>query len=146
MNSRPAVRLAAIRQEPLSVEEALAAVADPAAGAQCVFIGTVRDIDHQRAVAALAYSAHPTALADLERICAAVADRPDVIAVAATHRLGELKIGDVAVVVAVSSGHRSAAFAGARELIDTLKRGVPIWKRQDFCDGEREWVGLPCQD
>ena len=62
---------------------------------------------------------------------------------AAVHRTGELAVGDLAVVVAVSCAHRGDAFDAARSLIDTLKAEVPIWKHQRFADGEEEWVGSP---
>ncbi len=137
------VRLTQVRETPLSVDEVLAAVADPAAGGTCVFVGAVRDEDGDRAVSALAYSAHPTAAAQLQAVAEAVAERHEVTAVAATHRVGDLAIGDLAVVVAVSAPHRAEAFAAARDLIDTLKSTVPIWKHQQFDDGADEWVGLP---
>jgi molybdopterin synthase catalytic subunit len=71
-----------------------------------------------------------------------VANRPEVIAVAAVHRVGLLAIGDLAVVVAVSCGHRHEAFDAGKQLIDDVKANVPIWKRQVFTDGDVEWVGL----
>ncbi len=137
------VKLAEIRDARLSVDRVLAAVANPAAGAQCVFIGTVRDVDQQRAVRELSYHQHPLAQPELARVCREVAARHDLLALAAVHRIGELVIGDIAVIVAASSGHREAAFAAARDLIDTLKSHVPIWKKQSFCDGDQQWVGLP---
>lgn len=139
----PAVRLTDVREQPLSVDEVLGAVADPSAGGTCVFVGTVRDEDGDRAVSALAYSAHPSAAEQLSEVAAAVARRHEVTALAATHRVGDLAVGDLAVVVAVSAPHRAEAFAAARDLIDTLKSTVPIWKRQQFGDGGEQWVGLP---
>jgi molybdopterin synthase catalytic subunit len=102
----------------------------------------VRDHDGRAAeVTGLSYSAHPTAEAELRRVAEkVVADFP-VRALAATHRVGELRVGEIAVVVAVSSPHRDEAFAAARRLIDDLKSEVPIWKHQTFVDGESEWVG-----
>lgn len=141
--STAVVRLADIRQRPLSVDELLDVIRDPAAGGTCVFIGSVRDLDDARAVTALTYSAHPSAKEQLVQVCDQVATRHDVIAIAAVHRVDDLLIGDVAVVVAVSAAHRSAAFAAARDLIDTLKSSVPIWKKQIFADGSQQWVGLP---
>lgn len=137
------VALTAVRDQRLSVDEVLAAVADPAAGGICVFVGTVRDQDDSRAVSALGYSAHPSAADQLYEVAVAVGERHDVTALAATHRVGDLAIGDLAVVVAVSAPHRAAAFAAARDLIDTLKSTVPIWKHQRFDDGPDQWVGLP---
>lgn len=142
MTAEP-VRLTAVRETPLSVDEVLAAVADPAAGGTCVFVGTVRDEDGARAVSALSYSAHPSAGEQLAAVAAAVGARHPVTALAATHRVGDLAVGDLAVVVAVSAPHRAEAFAAARDLIDTLKSTVPIWKHQQFGDGADEWVGLP---
>ena len=139
----PEVRLTALRDEPLSVDEALAAVADPSAGGVCVFVGAVRDEDGDRSVSGLGYSAHPTAADRLREVAEQVGARHPVTALAATHRVGDLSIGDLAVVIAVSAPHRAEAFDAARDLIDTLKSTVPIWKNQRFDDGGQEWVGLP---
>jgi molybdopterin synthase catalytic subunit len=76
-------------------------------------------------------------------VCADVAERYDVHAVAAVHRIGRLAIGDVAVIVATTSAHRGTSFDASRALIDTLKAEVPIWKHQEFADGSEEWVGTP---
>lgn len=135
------MRLAQIRNEPLSVDEAVAAVADPAAGGICVFIGTVRDSDHGRPVTELDYEAHPTVEQTLRQVAERVADKYPVCAVAAVHRIGALGVGDLAVVVAVAAPHRGEAFEAGRQLIDELKRDVPIWKHQVFADGGDEWVG-----
>ncbi|MGZ4610613.1 MAG: molybdenum cofactor biosynthesis protein MoaE [Actinomycetes bacterium] len=140
---RPVVRLLAVREEPLSVDEVLAAVADPRAGGTTVFIGTVRDQDAGKPVDALGYSTHPTVDDALRVVAERVAAQHPVIALAAVHRIGDLAIGDLAVVVAVSCAHRGDAFAAARQLIDDLKATVPIWKHQTFGDGSDEWVGLP---
>jgi len=136
------VRLTAIRDTPLDVTEVLAAVEDGAHGAVASFVGVVRDEDGGKKVDALEYSAHPSALDRLTEVCAAVAARHEV-KVAAVHRVGLLGIGDLAVVVATSAPHRSTAFDATRELIDTLKAEVPIWKHQAFSDGTQEWVGTP---
>ena len=136
-----AVRLLDLRDVPLSVDEVLSAVQDPAAGGTAVFVGTVRNEDGGREVTSLGYSAHPNALADLRRVAERVASDCDVIAIAAVHRVGDLAVGDLAVVVAVSAAHRGEAFAAARRLIDDLKHQVPIWKHQQFADGNAEWVG-----
>lgn len=137
------VRLAAIRDSALSVEEVLAAVADPLAGGVVSFTGLVRSSDGGREVTMLEYSAHPDALPALEAVMAAVAADFPVVALAAVHRVGLLAVGDIAVVVAASAAHRGEAFDAARRLIDDLKATVPIWKRQVFADGEQEWVGSP---
>ncbi len=88
----------------------------------------------------LAYSAHPSALEQLRQIAYEVAAGVPVVAVAAIHRVGELAIGDAAVIVAVSAVHRGEAFEACRLLIDRLKHEVPIWKHQTFTDGTAEWV------
>lgn len=134
------VRLARVTDQPLSVDGVLAAVADRRAGASAVFVGTVRDHDGGREVARLSYQAHPSADRVIAEVAAAVAALPQVVAVAAEHRVGDLAIGDLAVVVAVSCAHRGDAFELARRLIDRVKHEVPIWKLQEFTDGSSEWV------
>ncbi len=136
------IRLIAIRDTALSVDEVRAAVADPAAGGLVLFAGAVRDNDADRGVTGLSYSAHPSAEAELRRVAEEiVAKYDDVIGLAAVHRAGDLAIGDLAVVVGVSCGHRHEAFAACHALIDELKESVPIWKHQSFTDGSAEWVG-----
>jgi molybdopterin synthase catalytic subunit len=141
---RPAaVRLAAIRAQPLLADEVRAAVADRAAGGVVVFVGAVRDNDADRPVSALEYTAHPSAEGLLRSVADEVAREFPVLAVAAVHRVGALRVGEPAVVVAASSPHRAAAFAAAQALIDRIKDRVPIWKHQRFQDGTEEWVGSP---
>ncbi|GLF94543.1 molybdenum cofactor biosynthesis protein MoaE [Streptomyces yaizuensis] len=135
------IRLLAIRDTPLSLDEVFAAVGDAAAGGTALFVGTVRDHDGGAAVDGLGYSSHPSAEAELRRTAEAITEKYPVRALAAVHRVGELAIGDLAVVVAVACAHRSDAFDACRELIDVLKRDVPIWKHQTFSDGTDEWVG-----
>jgi molybdopterin synthase catalytic subunit len=135
------LRLLDSGDEPLSVDEVLAAVADPAAGGTTLFVGSVRDHDSDREVTELGYEAHPEALTRLREVADRVAADPTVIALAAVHRSGNLKVGDIAVVVAVAAAHRDAAFVASRKLIDELKADVPIWKHQSFADGTSEWVG-----
>jgi molybdopterin synthase catalytic subunit len=137
------VRLLDIRDTPLSVDEVFRAVADPAAGGTAVFVGAVRSQDGGRSVTDLGYSAHPSALDELRTVAGEVAAAHDVVAMAAVHRVGDLAVGDLAVVVAVSCAHRGEAFVACRALIDELKSRVPIWKHQVFADGDEEWVGLP---
>ena len=139
----PVVRLVDLRETPLEVEEVMAALDDDAAGGLTLFVGRVRDHDGGKGVVGLDYSAHPTALARLREVCEQVAADHDVQGVAALHRSGSLAIGDVAVVVATVASHRGQAFAASRDLIDTLKSEVPIWKHQRFTDGQDEWVGTP---
>ena len=137
------IRLIAVRESELSVDEVRAAVADPAAGGIALFAGAVRDSDHDRGVSGLSYSAHPSAVDELRRVAEVIAEKYPVIGIAAVHRVGELAIGDLAVVLAVSCPHRAEAFGACRDLIDILKASVPIWKHQRFDDGTAEWVGTP---
>jgi molybdopterin synthase catalytic subunit len=134
------VRLAELRDAPLSVDEVLSAVSDPAAGGVALFVGTVREQDHGRPVIRLGYSAHPSAEAELRRVVEKVAASHGATAVAAVHRVGDLAVGDLAVVVAVACPHRAEAFDACRVLIDDLKLTVPIWKHQQCASGDSDWV------
>ena len=135
------VRLIDVRAAELSVDEVRAAVADPAAGGIALFAGAVRDSDHDRQVTGLSYSAHPSAAGELRRVAEVIAEKFRVTGIAAVHRVGDLAVGDLAVVVAVSCPHRAEALDACRALIDELKETVPIWKHQRFADGATEWVG-----
>ncbi|GAA1852106.1 molybdenum cofactor biosynthesis protein MoaE [Myceligenerans crystallogenes] len=118
-----------------------AAVAAPECGAVVTFRGVVRDDDGGRAVTSLDYEAHPDAAATLRKVCQAVAEETG-LRVAAVHRYGHLEIGDVALVASASAGHRKEAFEACSLLVERIKAEVPIWKKQQFTDGESEWVGL----
>src|ERR1700761_127616 len=135
------VRLVAIRDTPLSVDEVHQAVRHDQAGGIALFAGAVRDHDHGDPVTGLSYQAPPAAEAELRRVAEEVADKFPALGVAAVHRVGDLAIGDLAVVVAVSCAHRGDAFEPCRMLIDELKATVPIWKHQRLGDGSSEWVG-----
>jgi molybdopterin synthase catalytic subunit len=135
------VRLTAIRDTPLSVDEVYQAVMADEAGGIALFAGAVRDHDHGELVTGLSYQAHPSAGAELRRVAEEVAEKFPTLGVAAVHRVGDLAVGDLAVVVAVSCAHRGEAFDACRMLIDELKATVPIWKHQQFGDGSSEWVG-----
>ncbi len=111
------------------------------AGAVVTFSGVVRDHDDGRSVDRIAYVAHPDAADVLSRIAQDVAARTEVEALAVSHRVGELGIGECALAVAVSAAHRAEAFAAAALLVDEVKRLLPVWKRQVFTDGTDEWVG-----
>jgi molybdopterin synthase catalytic subunit len=135
------IKLTAIRDSPLSVDEVRLAVADPAAGGTALFAGTVRHNDHGHPVTRLSYTAHPSAADELRKVAEKVAADFPVCGLAAVHRVGDLAVGDLAVVVAVSCPHRAEAIDACRMLIDEIKRSVPIWKHQHFGDGSAEWVG-----
>ena len=137
------LRLVDIRDTPLDVGEVVGSLGDDGAGGLVLFVGQVRDHDSGKDVTALDYSAHPTAGHRLADVCRRVAEQYDVRGVAAVHRVGQLAIGDLAVVVATTAAHRGDAFGASRALIDTLKAEVPIWKHQVFADGTEEWVGTP---
>jgi len=135
------VRLIDIRDTPLSLDELYAAVTDERAGGIALFVGTVRNVDEGKDVDALGYSAHPTAITRLQTVAERIATECDIVALAAVHRIGDLAIGDIAVVVAVSAAHRAQAFEACRRLIDELKTDVPVWKHQTFTGGDAVWVG-----
>lgn len=137
------IRRLAVREDPLSVDELREAVSDPDCGGVVVFVGTVRGHDGGRSVTRLAYDAHPSATDVLRQVAEKVAADVPVRALAVEHRVGVLEVGDLAVVAAASAEHRAEAFTAAQRLIDDLKATVPIWKRQDFADGAKEWVGTP---
>jgi len=129
-----------VRGTPISAAETSTAVQRPDAGAVVTFEGRVRDHDHDRSVASLVYEAHPDADATMARILAEARDRPQVLDAAALHRVGELAIGDLAFVAAVSASHRGEAFDACAWLVDEVKRRLPVWKLQRFSDGSQEWV------
>ena len=145
---------AVLSAEPISVDQAIAAVESDTAGAVVSFSGVVRNHDGGKAVERLSYSAHPTAhqvMADVvARLAAeqqaqqdggATGPSPQPVRIWAAHRIGMLEIGDPALVCAVSAAHRGQAFAVCSELVDRIKEQVPIWKEQFFVDGTVEWVG-----
>jgi len=131
---------ASVTEAVLDVAEHEAAVAHPAAGAVVSFAGVVRDHDGGRSVAQLVYEAHPTAAEVLAEVAAEIAKDPSVYAVAVSHRVGALNIGDVALAAAVSTAHRADAFAACARLVDEVKARIPVWKHQVFTDGTDEWV------
>lgn len=113
-----------------------------AAGAVVGFVGAVRDHDGGRSVTRLEYSSHPTAAQVLAEVAAEVAAASSgVRAIAVSHRVGTLEIGDAALVAAVAADHRAAAFETCALLVDTVKARLPVWKHQIFGDGTDEWVG-----
>ena len=137
------IEICRVTTEPLSEQEHLAAVERAVSGASVLFAGVVRDHDHGRTVVSLEYEGHPTADAVLKECLAEIAAEPAVNAVAGSHRIGSLEIGDAALVVAVSAAHRGEAFDACARLVDLVKDRLPIWKRQVFTDGTDEWVNCP---
>ena len=134
---------AQVTEAVLDVAEHAALVSDAAAGAVVTFAGVVRDHDAGRSVHRLRYVAHPSAPDVLAEVAADVARRCPVDAVAVSHRLGHLAVGDCALAVAVSAAHRQEAFEAAALLVDEVKRLLPVWKHQHLADGASEWVACP---
>ncbi len=130
-----------ISEEPLQLEPLIDAVSRPAVGAVVTFVGLVRDHSEELPVTRLEYHAYQSmAETELAAVVAEVEQEVEGSKVAAAHRLGELQIGDKAVVCAASAPHREAAFSACRLLIDRIKERVPIWKREHGPDGPY-WVG-----
>jgi len=133
---------AAVTDQPISLAEHEDLVGHQSAGAIVGFVGMIRDHDDGRGVSRLEYSAHPSAEQVFADVVAEVANEATgVRAIAASHRVGVLKIGDAALVAAVAADHRQAAFATCAQLVDTIKARLPVWKHQFFDDGTEEWVG-----
>lgn len=135
--------LVSISEQALDVAAHEAAVAHPGAGASVVFCGVVRHADRGRAVVELEYQGHPSAAQVLREVADEAAADGDVLAVAVSHRVGVLAVGDVALVAAVATAHRGEAFAVCTRLVEQVKHRLPIWKRQVFADGTDEWVNCP---
>ena len=134
-------KMSVISEQPLDEAAVRAAVGSDADGAVVMFCGVVRDHDGGKAVRSLDYRAHPDAERFLTEIVERVRNETGCL-VAAAHRVGDLRIGDVALFAAASAGHRAEAFAACETLVEEIKKGVPIWKRQHYDDGVSEWVGL----
>lgn len=129
-----------LSDQPLNISIALEAVNDGSAGAVDIFIGTVRNKTQERAVVRLEYEAYDSmAIKEMEKLAEETAIKWPVARIAIHHRKGTLHIGDIAVIIAVSTPHRQEAFEACKYTIDTLKERVPIWKKEIFEDGET-WV------
>ena len=124
----------------VQVSHMSALVAGEDCGAVVTFSGDVRDNDHGRSVASLEYEAHPDAQEVLARVASEVAQRHDIERIAVAHRHGPIAIGESALVAAVASKHRAAAFSACDDLVNSVKEQLPIWKHQVFTDGTDEWV------
>lgn len=133
--------LVSVTSGPLSVDGALAAVADPGAGGTCLFVGTVRDVSSGGAVTGLTYEAwDDLAVRRLTEIGDELHGRWPLRRVAILHRTGSLEVGEASVVIAVSAAHRAEAFEACRYAIERLKQDVPIWKKEGLRSGEAQWV------
>ena len=133
-----------VASQPIDRAAARQAVADPHCGALAVFEGWVRDYNEGRAVERLEYEVYrPLAEKEGARIVDEALEKFGVSHAACIHREGLLELGDIAVIVCVSSAHRAAAFDACRYIIDQAKVRLPIWKKEHYVTGEREWVN--CQ-
>jgi molybdopterin synthase catalytic subunit len=134
----PAARLHRDVIDPLAL---LRSVARPANGAVLLFVGVVREVNDGRSVTGIEYSAYESmALAELETIAREAAEQFGTPDIAIEHRIGDLELEDASVGIAVAHPHRGAAYDASRWIIEELKRRVPIWKRERYVDGTREWV------
>ncbi len=125
----------------ISVDRILQEAADPRAGAVVLFLGTVRDNARGRRVHHLTYEVYEAlARREMEKIASVLAERWPVTRVVIVHRTGRLQVGDVSVAIGVSAPHRAEAFDAGRFAIDTLKKTVPIWKKEVW-EGGAAWVG-----
>jgi molybdopterin synthase catalytic subunit len=130
-----------VTEEPLSLDAAVAEVADERAGAVATFTGTVRRQSRGREVTRLEYEAYAEMAEEvMTRLAADLRDRYELCAVAIHHRVGTLAIGEASVVIAVSAPHRQDALAACKDAIDRLKETVPLWKKEVYEGGE-EWIG-----
>ena len=131
----------AIVTRPIQAAALIAEVSSDANGATSLFVGTVRDVNDGRAVTGIEYTAYGAMAArELEKIVTETAERFGGVTIAVEHRVGTLALGDVSVAIAVSHAHRRHALDATRFVIEELKRRVPIWKREHYADGTREWV------
>lgn len=129
-----------LTHEPIDYAVVTEAVRDDNAGAVVLFLGTVREMTDTRQTVALQYEAYaPMAEAKLREVAEQTQQRWPVRKIALAHRIGPLAIGDIAVAVAVSCPHRAEAFEAAKFAMDTIKRVVPIWKQEQWADGNTEW-------
>lgn len=129
-----------ISKQPLRIQPCIKWVMAPECGGIDVFIGTVRNNTKQNKVIKLEFTAYKKmALKELKKIAEDAIKKWPLQKVIIHHRIGILKIGEIAVIIAVAAAHREAAFKGCKYAIDTLKETVPIWKKEYFADGE-VWV------
>ncbi|MFB0938974.1 MAG: molybdenum cofactor biosynthesis protein MoaE [Urechidicola sp.] len=129
-----------ITSEKLNLQDCYDFVQDASCGGIALFVGTVRNKTQQKEVTLLDFSTYkPMAIKEMESIATATLEKYEILKIAIHHAEGELKIGHIPVIIAVSSPHRKAAFEACEYAIDTLKKRVPIWKKEHFIDGE-VWV------
>ncbi|MBW8769012.1 MAG: molybdenum cofactor biosynthesis protein MoaE [Gemmatimonadetes bacterium] len=133
--------LASLVRAPIDPIALVRAASSPRNGAVILFLGAVRQVNEGRDVTGIDYAAYEAmAQRELQAIVDEGATRFGTADVVVEHRLGELQVEDVSVGIAVGHAHRDAAYAASRWVIEELKRRVPIWKREHYTDGTREWV------
>lgn len=140
---------AQIATDPIDLTALMTEVGGPSHGAVSTFVGQVRDHDPEASgeVVSLDYSAHPDAgrvIGDVVSAAVAAGDPDGQAQVVAVHRVGHLEVGDLALVVLVASAHRDLAITLCRDVVEAVKHGVPIWKKQHEVDGSHQWSGLSC--
>jgi len=132
---------AAIVHAPIDVSALVARASHERVGAVSVFIGTVRDLNDGREVSGMEYEAYEGMA---ERELHAIATEADVrfpgVRLVIEHRVGHLTLGDASVVIVAAHMHRAPALDAARYVIEALKVRVPIWKREHYVDGDRQWI------
>ena len=129
-----------ITSEKLNLQECYDFVHDASCGGIALFVGTVRNKTQEKEVTLLDFSTYKAmAIKEIEKIAAKALSQFEILKIAIHHAEGELKIGEIPVIIAVSSLHRKASFAACQFAINTLKETVPIWKKEHFVDGE-VWV------
>lgn len=138
-----------ISTDPIDLPAMLAGVDAPAHGAVASFVGQVRDHDPEAEgeVVALRYTCHPDGQRFIEEVVARTVGTHDpagTTSVAATHRIGDLDVGDLALVVVVGSAHRDLAFTLCRAIVEAIKHELPVWKQQFEVDGSHVWSGMSC--
>lgn len=127
--------------QPVSIGEFLNGAPDPSCGASVIFVGTVRNDQNGKPVEKLCYECYESlANREISLIVDEAKKRYGVDRIRVLHRIGWLKVGDVAVIIEVKSTHREEAFQACRAVIDEMKKKVPIWKKEVFRDGTSEWV------
>lgn len=137
----------AVVRDPIDAAETARSVRTDACGAVVTFAGVVRErSDDARAVSGLSYEAHESmAVATFQEIAHEARERFGACEIAVRHRVGDLKIGEIAVVVAVASAHRDRAFDACEYVIDEVKARAPVWKKEHYIDGGSEWIANDCQ-
>ncbi len=131
----------AIVTRPIDAAALIAEVASDAHGATSLFLGTVRDVNDGRAVTGMEYTAYDAmASRELAKIAAEAAEQFDGVSLVIEHRTGTLELCDVSVAIAAAHAHRAPALDATRFVIEQLKKRVPIWKREHYMDGTREWI------